>query len=156
MAWLLIVKVHFFVSFSCSRCLFEGNLDDIEKLSPFEVEATFAGTNLIQGVLEPDTTVYDLAVNIAKAIPPGSKGENVITGGGVRVNGQVVDHVHQVLMPDIHVLKNDLTLLTVGKTRHFVIRWKLPRIEHDEDDGEGAPNQEIPGVNVEKLIRIDE
>ncbi|CAK8675997.1 unnamed protein product [Clavelina lepadiformis] len=118
----------------CSRVLYEGRIDDLEQLSDDEIAATFLGMNIIHGVLEPDTTVYDLVANIVEAIPQGTKGENIILGGGVRINGRIVDFPHQILLSDIHVLKNDLTLVTVGKVHHYVVRWKLPRIEHDEDD----------------------
>jgi len=131
-------------------------MDDIEKLSDEEIQATFAGTDLIHGTLEPDTTVYDLAVHIARAIPSGNKGSNLIRAGGLRINGQVVDIPHEILISDIHVLINDLTLLTVGKRRHFVIRWNLPRIEHDEvEAGELPPNQDIPGVDIDELTKVE-
>ena len=100
--------------------------------------------------------MYDLAVHIAKSIPQGNKGLNLILAGGLRINGQVADNPHQILMADIHVLKNDITLLTVGKRRHFVIQWKLPRIEHDElEEGEALPNQEIPGVDVDEITKVE-
>ena len=135
--------------------LYEGKLDDIEKLSEEEIAATFSGTEIIQGVLEPHTTVYDLAAVIAKAIPPGHIGENLIRAGGLRINGQVVDFPHEILMADVHVLKNDLTLLTVGKRRHFIVRWKLPRLEHEDLEEDEKPNLEIPGVDVDQLTKID-
>ena len=135
--------------------LYEGKLDDIEKLSEEEIAATFSGTEIIQGVLEPHTSVYDLAAVIAKAIPPGHIGENLIRAGGLRINGQVVDFPHEILMADVHVLKNDLTLLTVGKRRHFIVRWKLPRLEHEDLEEDEKPNLEIPGVDVDQLTKID-
>ena len=112
---------------------------------------------MIEGILEPDTTVYDLAAQITKAVPTGNEGTNVILDGGVRINGRIVTNPHQILMPDDHVLKNDLTLLTVGKRRHYVVRWNLPRVKSDEtEQGELPPNQAIPGVDVEKLARAYE
>lgn len=129
-------------------------MDDIETLRDDEIDTVFSGTNLMQGILEPDTTVYDLAAHIAKAVPIGNKGTNVILDGGVRINGQIADNPHQILMPDTHILKNDLTLVTVGKRRHFVVRWKLPRLKSEEEEkGELPPNQAIPGVDIEKLAR---
>nr|XP_018668493.1 tyrosine--tRNA ligase, mitochondrial [Ciona intestinalis] len=116
----------------CTRALFGGSLEDIEKLSEEEIMTTFNATNIVTAVLEPDTTVYDVATH-AKAIPLGNKGENLIRAGGVRINGETVDSPHLILMNGEHVLKNDLTVLSVGKTNHFIIKWKLPRIKHDED-----------------------
>uniref|UniRef100_H2YAY9 Tyrosine--tRNA ligase n=1 Tax=Ciona savignyi TaxID=51511 RepID=H2YAY9_CIOSA len=107
----------------CTRALFGGKLEDIEQLTEDEIRSTFDATNVINAVLEPDTTVYDIAA-FAKAIPPGNKGENLIRAGGVRINGETVDSPHQILMSGAHVLKNDLTVLSVGKTTHYIVKWK--------------------------------
>jgi len=73
---------------------------------------------------------------LVQAIPNGEHGERLIESGGVRVNGKVITSPQQLMLPDIHILQNDLTLLTVGKIKHYILRWTLPPIDSLEDDDE--------------------
>ncbi len=58
----------------------------------------------------------------------------MISSGGVRINSKPVSTPHQILLQDVHVLANDITLVTVGKKRHFLLKWSLPRVTHKDDD----------------------
>lgn len=127
----------------CTRALYGGRIEDLESLSSDEIDVTFSGMSIVDAVLEPDTTVYDAAI-IAKAIPTGAAGYHVINSGGIRINGFKVKAPEQILLSGTHVLKNDITLISVGKIKHYIVRWVLPRIAHSEDD---IPSK-IPDVAV--------
>lgn len=109
----------------CTQVLYHGALEELENLSEQEIETTFKGMKIHYAVLEPTTTIYDIATKI-KAIPEGPIGMEAIDKGGVLVNGLAMTAAHQLLLCDFHVLKNDLSLITVGKKNHYIVRWKVP------------------------------
>lgn len=109
----------------CTQVLYQRDLSQLECLSDDEIDSTFQGMKVHYAVLEPATTVYDIATKI-KAIPPGSIGMENINNGGVMVNGLVMKSANQLLLSDLHVLKNDLSIITVGKKNHHIVRWKVP------------------------------
>lgn len=58
------VSLYLVFSCRCTDVLFRGSLDCLEKLSDEEVDATFKGMKIYHAILEPTTTVYDIAVKI--------------------------------------------------------------------------------------------
>ncbi|XP_039262919.2 tyrosine--tRNA ligase, mitochondrial-like [Styela clava] len=109
----------------CTQVLFHGQLEQLENLTDQEIDATFKGMKIHHAVLEPTTTIYDIATKI-KAIPDGPIGIEAINKGGVLVNGIAMQNSQQILLCDFHVLKNDLSLITVGKKNHHIVRWRVP------------------------------
>lgn len=65
-----------------------------------------------------------------QAIPDGQRGVNLIKDGAVSINGIKLEVAEQLLLSDFHVLKNDLSLITVGKSRHYIVRWRVPSEQH--------------------------
>jgi len=122
----------------CTRALFGGKAADLEQLSQEEISETFAGTDIVDVVLEPDTTVLD-ALKMAKVLRMGEKEEHLVKTGSIKINGEVVSEPHQILLHDLHVLANNISLITVGKKRHYLLRWSLPRVTHKRDDHRNDP-----------------
>jgi len=117
----------------CTRALFYGGIEDLERLTQDEITITFSNTAIVDAVLEPDTTILD-ALLMTKMLQSSENAENLFKNKAVRINGQVTTSSHQVLLSDVHVLINNITLVTIGKKRHCLLRWSLPRISHKEDD----------------------
>lgn len=59
---------YFGVDFRCTRVLFEGQIDEVEKLTEDEITSTFAGMNIYTGFLQPETNVLD-AVKLVQVYP---------------------------------------------------------------------------------------
>lgn len=47
----------------------------------------------------------------------------MISEGAVWINHQREDKPEQVLVPNIHILSNGLTLLRVGKKNFHIVKW---------------------------------
>ena len=45
--------------FRCTRALFYGGIEDLERLTQDEITITFSNTAIVDAVLEPDTTILD-------------------------------------------------------------------------------------------------
>lgn len=47
----------------------------------------------------------------------------IIKAGGFYLNQGRVTNIDEVIVPGIHVLKNGITLLRVGKRNYYIVKW---------------------------------
>lgn len=47
----------------------------------------------------------------------------IISAGGFYINQQRVNNPSEVLNQNVHRLKNDVTLLRVGKKNYYIVKW---------------------------------
>lgn len=47
----------------------------------------------------------------------------IIKAGGFYLNQKRVTNIEEVIVPGIHILKNGLTLLRVGKRNYYIVKW---------------------------------
>lgn len=43
--------------------------------------------------------------------------------GGFYLNQKRATNIEEVVVPGIHILKNGLTLLRVGKRNYYIVKW---------------------------------
>nr|XP_033773457.1 tyrosine--tRNA ligase, mitochondrial isoform X2 [Geotrypetes seraphini]XP_033773469.1 tyrosine--tRNA ligase, mitochondrial isoform X2 [Geotrypetes seraphini]XP_033773480.1 tyrosine--tRNA ligase, mitochondrial isoform X2 [Geotrypetes seraphini] len=106
----------------CTTALYHSSLDALEAMSDQELKELFRETPFKELMLEPGMTVLDVCRK-ACAIPDGARGFEMITEGGVRINHHKVWNPQEVLILGQHILKNGLSLLTIGKKHFYVVKW---------------------------------
>ncbi|KAG9330782.1 hypothetical protein JZ751_022086 [Albula glossodonta] len=105
----------------CTSALFQGSLQALEQMSDSELQELFREAPFSELLLEPGTTVLE-ACRRVQAVPEGARGYRMITDGGVSMNHSKVTNPEQVLVPGLHILRNSLTLLRVGKKNFYVLK----------------------------------
>ncbi|XP_014897841.1 tyrosine--tRNA ligase, mitochondrial isoform X1 [Poecilia latipinna] len=106
----------------CTNALYHSSIQALEQMSDEELQELFREAPFQEMLLEPGTTVLD-ACRKASAIPDGPKGYRMISEGAVWINHKREDKPEQVLIPNIHILSNGLTLLRVGKKNFHIVKW---------------------------------
>lgn len=47
----------------------------------------------------------------------------IIKAGGFYLNQGRMKNIDEVIVPGVHILKNGLTLLRVGKKNYYIVKW---------------------------------
>ncbi|XP_037950735.1 tyrosine--tRNA ligase, mitochondrial-like [Teleopsis dalmanni] len=102
--------------------LYKGNVEGLGELNYTEITQTFAGATLVDILPEPGMSILQLAMK-AKCFPTESDAVRIITAGGFYINQKRTQNIAEVITHGIHVLKNNLSLLRVGKKNFYIIRW---------------------------------
>ncbi|XP_027891457.1 tyrosine--tRNA ligase, mitochondrial [Xiphophorus couchianus] len=106
----------------CTNALYHSSIQALAQMSDEELQELFREAPFQEMLLEPGTTVLDVCRK-ASAIPDGPKGYRMISEGAVWINHKREDKPEQVLIPNIHILSNGLTLLRVGKKNFHIVKW---------------------------------
>lgn len=115
-----------------TKALYHLDMNALADMSIEEIDSVF-GKDLITTLPLPsllgednneiEFTVLDLAIK-ASAFPNISTAGQVIRAGGFSINGVKITDPSTKLDESQHILKNDITLIRVGKRRYFIVRWK--------------------------------
>ncbi|XP_071489885.1 tyrosine--tRNA ligase, mitochondrial-like [Diadema antillarum] len=101
--------------------LYSSEPGTLDQLSEEELMQLFQGAGLVEMMLEPGLTVYQVGV-AAGAIPEG-RGVRIIEEGGFYVNHERITNPREVLQRGIHILGNNITLIRIGKRNYTLVRW---------------------------------
>ncbi|KAL5276995.1 YARS2 family protein [Megaselia abdita] len=105
-----------------TSALYKGSIDALGELNYKDVKQTFAGATIVEILAEPGISVLDLAMK-AKCFPTQSDAMRIISAGGFYVNQKRAQNIAEVITQGIHILRNGLTLLRVGKKNFYIIKW---------------------------------
>lgn len=72
--------------------------------------------------MEAGTTMIQAAMK-AKCFPTERDAARIITAGGFYINQSRTTNISEVLSPNIHVLKNGISLFRVGKKNYYIVKW---------------------------------
>ncbi|XP_053963774.1 tyrosine--tRNA ligase, mitochondrial [Anastrepha ludens] len=102
--------------------LYKGSVDALGELNYEEVKSVFAGAKVVDILAEPGMSMLQLAMK-AQCFITESDATRIITAGGFYVNQKRVQNIAEIITAGIHVLKNGLSLLRVGKRNFYIVRW---------------------------------
>lgn len=106
-----------------SAVLYDKSIESFVRLNPSELTDVFQGATIVDILSQPGITVYELAKK-AKCFKTDSDAERIITAGGFYINYQKITNLNEVLVPGIHILSNNVSLLRVGKKTYHIVRWQ--------------------------------
>lgn len=105
-----------------TSALYKGSIDALGELNYNDVKQTFAGATIVEILAEPGISILDLAMK-AKCFPTQSDAMRIIAAGGFYVNLKKAQNIAEVITQGIHILRNGLTLLRVGKRNFYIVKW---------------------------------
>ncbi|XP_053975409.1 tyrosine--tRNA ligase, mitochondrial [Hylaeus volcanicus] len=105
-----------------SAMLYDRSIEALSKLSPNELSQLLEGAPLVDILSETSLSVYDLAMK-ANCFKTEHDARRIISAGGFYINYQKITNAEEILVPGIHILSNNVTLLRVGKKNYYVVRW---------------------------------
>ncbi|XP_012534545.1 tyrosine--tRNA ligase, mitochondrial [Monomorium pharaonis] len=106
-----------------SAALYDKSIESLVRLNPSELTDVFEGATIVDILSEPGITVYELAKKV-KCFKTDHDAERIITAGGFYINYQRISNLNEVIVPGIHILSNNLSLLRVGKKTYHIVRWQ--------------------------------
>ncbi|XP_024887256.1 tyrosine--tRNA ligase, mitochondrial isoform X1 [Temnothorax curvispinosus] len=106
-----------------SAALYDKSIESFVRLNASELTDVFEGATIVEILSEPGITVYELAKK-AKCFKTDHDAERIITAGGFYVNHQKITNLNEVIVPGIHILSNNISLLRVGKKTYHIVRWQ--------------------------------
>lgn len=105
-----------------TEVLFQNKAESLALLSDLEVKVLFRNAPFITLPLVPGLKLGSLCCKI-KMFKKEGEAQNKIRFGQVRVNFQTETNPELVLRDTDHILPSDITLFTLGKKNHFVVKW---------------------------------
>lgn len=105
-----------------SDALYSGNINSLGELEVQEVSRIFEGAAYNEILMEPGTTVLDIAVK-AKCFKTEKDAVRIISSGGFYVNQKRSSNISEVLTNGVHILKNGISILRVGKKNYYIVKW---------------------------------
>lgn len=105
-----------------SGILYDRSIESLSRTSANELTQLLEGATVVELFSEPGITVYDLAMK-AKCFGKESDARRIISAGGFYINYQTAKNMDEVIVPGIHILSNNVTLLRVGKKTYHIVRW---------------------------------
>ncbi|XP_016974352.1 tyrosine--tRNA ligase, mitochondrial [Drosophila rhopaloa] len=106
-----------------TNALYKGNVEGLAELNLAEIQQTFQGATMVDMLTEPGMSILQLAMK-AKCFPTETDAVRIINAGGFYVNQKRVQNIAEVLTTGIHILRNGVSLLRVGKRNFYIVRWQ--------------------------------
>ncbi|KAI8040133.1 hypothetical protein M5D96_007563 [Drosophila gunungcola] len=103
-----------------TNALYKGNVEGLAELNLAEIQQTFQGATMVDLMTEPGMSILELAMK-AKCFPTETDAVRIINAGGFYVNQKRVQNIAEVLTTGIHILRNGVSLLRVGKRNFYII-----------------------------------
>ncbi|KMY96434.1 tyrosine--tRNA ligase, mitochondrial [Drosophila simulans] len=106
-----------------TNALYKGNVEGLAQLNLPEIQQTFQGATMVNLLTEPGMSILELAMK-AKCFPTETDAVRIINAGGFYVNQKRVQNIAEVLTTGVHILRNGISLLRVGKRNFYIVRWQ--------------------------------
>jgi tyrosyl-tRNA synthetase len=105
-----------------SKALYDGDVNALGEMDVNEVQSLFSGAEYRQFYMEPGTTLLDLGMK-AECFRAKHDARRIITAGGFYINMKRSTNPDEVLVPDVHILSNGISILRVGKKNYYIVKW---------------------------------
>jgi len=96
--------------------------ETLASLSKPELKLIFAQAPHLKFLSSPTVSVLDLAKKL-QFFKNEKDAVDTISKGGFYLNQIRRSRIDEILVPGIHILPNDLTLVRVGKRNYFIVEW---------------------------------
>lgn len=106
-----------------SAALYDQSIESFTRMNASELADVFEDATIVDILSEPGLTIYDLARK-AKCFKTDHDAQRIITAGGFYINHQRITNLNEMVVPGIHILSNNLSLVRVGKKTYHIIRWQ--------------------------------
>ncbi|XP_022243320.1 tyrosine--tRNA ligase, mitochondrial-like isoform X1 [Limulus polyphemus] len=107
-----------------TEALFHSTPETLVKLNEEELRQIFQQATVVELLLDPGTTVLDMAMR-AKCFVNLEDAERIIMAGGFYINHIRINNPKYVLIPGQHILPNGISVVRVGKKNYYIIKWLM-------------------------------
>lgn len=118
----LIIESGLVAAKKASAVLYENSLESLQRMNADELVQLLEGATIVEVLAEPGINVYELAMK-AKCFKTSHDARRIIESGGFYINYQRITNTEEVIVPGVHILSNNISLLRVGKRTYHIIRW---------------------------------
>ncbi|EFN88760.1 Probable tyrosyl-tRNA synthetase, mitochondrial [Harpegnathos saltator] len=112
-----------FAAKRASAVLYDQSIEILVKMNASELADVFEAATIVDVLSEPGLTVYNLAIK-AKCFKSNDDAQRIITAGGFYINHKKITNLNEAIVPGIHILSNNISLLRVGKKTYYIVRWQ--------------------------------
>ncbi|XP_060829750.1 tyrosine--tRNA ligase, mitochondrial [Bombus pascuorum] len=105
-----------------SAVLYDNSIDSLAKMQVNDLVQILDGATIVELLSEPGINAYDLAMK-ANCFKTDHDARRIIAAGGFYINYQKITNSAELIVPGIHILSNNISLLRVGKKTYHVVRW---------------------------------
>jgi len=105
-----------------TEILYANDINKLASLSLQETRKVFEGAAYIQRLFQPGMTVLEMAEKVG-CFRTHKDAVRIISAGGFYINMVRVDDTEEVVVPGIHIMDNQLTVLRVGKKNYYIVEW---------------------------------
>ncbi|XP_018568451.1 tyrosine--tRNA ligase, mitochondrial [Anoplophora glabripennis] len=102
--------------------LYEGSVTALGQMNTEDIAQLFSGATIVNVMPEAGQDVLELAMK-AGCFPSKDDAIRIISAGGFYINQQKVNNPSEVLNLGVHRLRNNVTLLRVGKRNYYIVKW---------------------------------
>lgn len=104
--------------------LYDGSVSALGEMRADEIKNVFSGATIVEVLPSAGQSILDLAMKVG-CFPTSTDALRIITAGGFYINQQKAKNPSQVIDFSVHRLKNNVTLLRVGKRNYYIVKWLL-------------------------------
>lgn len=105
-----------------SAVLYDKSIENLAKMNANDLVRILDGAALVEILAEPGINAYELAKK-ANCFKTDHDARRIIEAGGFYINYQKITNTEEVIVPGVHILGNNVSLLRVGKKNYHVVRW---------------------------------
>lgn len=105
-----------------SAALYTGSVEALAALSAADVRDSFDGATVAEVLHEPGMTMLQLAMR-AGCFATESDAMRIMAAGGFYVNQARARNIEEVVVSSVHILRNGVSLLRVGKRNYYLVNW---------------------------------
>ncbi|KAF7281871.1 hypothetical protein GWI33_004072 [Rhynchophorus ferrugineus] len=94
------------------------------ELNAADLLQMFEGATIVEILPEAGLSILELTMKIG-CFPTKQDATRIISAGGFYINQKRVQNPSEVLSSNAHILKNNISLIRVGKKNYYIVRWLM-------------------------------
>ncbi|KOC64311.1 putative tyrosine--tRNA ligase, mitochondrial, partial [Habropoda laboriosa] len=103
-----------------SDILYDRSVESLARMKVNDLVQILEGASVVELFAEPGISVYELAMK-ANCFNTDHDARRIIEAGGFYINYKKITNTNEVIVPGIHILSNNVSLLRVGKKTYHVV-----------------------------------
>lgn len=105
-----------------TKIMYERDMKTIGSLPSNELQVIFQEADYVRILFSPGLCMLDLAMKVG-CFRTEKDAIRIMAAGGFHVNEVKVQNTEEVVMPGMHILPNQTSLLRVGKKNFYLVEW---------------------------------
>jgi len=104
--------------------LYKNNISAAANMTINEIRAIFQQADYIQKLYTPGVLVHEFAMSIG-CFKTERDALRIISAGGFSINQSKITNSEAVIVPGVHILDNNISVVRVGKKNYYIVEWMM-------------------------------